>query len=44
MVDEKDPAAVALGKLRGSKGGKVHAAKMTPEGKSESTRKAAKAR
>jgi hypothetical protein len=44
MAEEKNPAAVALGKLGGSKGGKVHAAKMTPEGKSESTRKAAKAR
>jgi hypothetical protein len=29
---------------RGSKGGKAHAAKMTPEGRSKSARKAAKAR
>ncbi len=44
MSEEKNPAAVALGKLGGSKGGKARAAKMTPEERSESARKAAKAR
>ena len=44
MAEEKNPAAVALGKLGGSKGGKARAAKMTPEERSESARKAAKAR
>jgi hypothetical protein len=44
MADEKNPAAVALGKLGGSRGGKARAAKMTPEERSESARKAAKAR
>jgi hypothetical protein len=29
----------ALGKIEGSKGGKAHTANMTPEGKSEQTRK-----
>jgi hypothetical protein len=41
---EKNPNAVALGKLGGSKGGKVRAAKLTPEERSESARKAAVAR
>jgi hypothetical protein len=40
----KNPAAVALGKLGGSKGGKARAAKMTPEERKESARKAAQAR
>lgn len=44
MAEEKNPAAVALGKLGGSKGGKARAANMTPEERSESARKAAKAR
>jgi hypothetical protein len=44
MAEEKNPAAVALGKLGGSKGGKARAAKMTPEERSESARKAVKAR
>jgi hypothetical protein len=44
MAEEKNPAAVALGKLGGSKGGKARAKKMTPEERSESARKAAKAR
>ena len=44
MADEKNPAAVALGKLGGSKGGKARAKNMTPEQRSESARKAAKAR
>lgn len=38
---EKNPAAVALGKLGGKKGGKARAAKMTPEQRAESPRKAA---
>jgi hypothetical protein len=44
MAEEKNPAAVALGKLGGSKGGKARAAKMTPEERSEAARKAAMAR
>ena len=40
----KNPAAVALGKLGGAKGGKARAAKMTPEERRESARKAAQAR
>lgn len=41
---EKDPAAVALGRRGGLKGGKARAEKMTPEERSESARKAAAAR
>jgi hypothetical protein len=41
---EKNPAAVALGRLGGVKGGKARAAKMTPEERVESARKAAQAR
>jgi hypothetical protein len=44
MADEKNPAAVALGKLGGSKGGKARAKNMTKEERSESARKAARAR
>jgi hypothetical protein len=40
----KRPAAVALGRKRGLKGGKARAAKMTKKERSESARKAAKAR
>jgi hypothetical protein len=40
----KDPAAVALGKRGGLKGGLARAAKMTKEQRSESARKAAKSR
>ena len=40
----KDPAAVALGRRGGLKGGKARAAKMTPEQRSEAARKAAAAR
>lgn len=40
----KDPAAVALGRKGGLKGGKARAAKLTAEERSESARKAAKAR
>jgi hypothetical protein len=40
----KDPAAVALGRKGGLKGGKARAAKMTAEERSASARKAAVAR
>jgi type IV secretory pathway TrbL component len=40
----KDPAAVALGRRGGLKGGKARAAAMTPEQRSEAARKAAAAR
>jgi hypothetical protein len=41
---EKNPAAVALGRLGGKKGGKARAAKLTPEERSQIARKAAAAR
>jgi hypothetical protein len=41
---EKNPAAVALGRLGGLKGGKARAAKMTKKQRSESAKKAAMAR
>lgn len=41
---EKNPAAVALGRLGGKKGGKARAAKLTPEQRSEIAKKAARAR
>jgi hypothetical protein len=40
----KNPAAVALGRLGGLKGGKARANKLTPEQRSEIARKAAQAR
>jgi hypothetical protein len=40
----KDPAAVALGRKGGLKGGKARAEKMTPEQRSDAARRAAKAR
>jgi hypothetical protein len=40
----KNPAAVALGRKGGLKGGKARAATMTPEQRAESARKAATAR
>lgn len=43
-VREKDPAAIARGHLGGIKGGAARAAKMTAEQRSESARRAAKAR
>jgi len=43
-LDSKNPAAVALGRLGGKKGGKARAAKMTAKERSEAARKAAKAR
>jgi len=42
--DGKNPAAVALGRLGGQKGGKARAAKMTKKQRSESARKAAVSR
>ncbi len=42
--DGKDPAAVALGRRGGLKGGKARAAKLTPERRSEIARNAARAR
>jgi hypothetical protein len=44
MAEEKNPAAVALGKLGASKGGKARAEKLTPEQRSAIAKKAAKAR
>lgn len=41
---EKNPHAVALGRLGGQKGGKARAEKLTPEERKEIARKAAKAR
>ena len=40
----KDPAAVDLGRRGGLKGGKARAQRMTPEERSESARRAARAR
>ncbi|WP_270886542.1 hypothetical protein [Pedococcus sp. 5OH_020] len=42
--DGKDPAAVALGRKGGLKGGKARAAKLTPEQRSQIAKKAAAAR
>ena len=42
--DDKNPAAVALGRLGGKKGGPARAKKLTPEQRSEIARKAAQAR
>ncbi len=41
---EKNPAAVALGKLGASKGGKARAAKLSPKKRREIAKKAAAAR
>jgi len=43
-LEGKNPAAVALGRLGGLKGGKARAKKLTKEERSEAARKAAKAR
>ena len=40
----KNPAAVALGRLGGLKGGKARAEKLSPERRSEIAKKAAQAR
>lgn len=42
--EERHAAAVALGRLGGKRGGPARAAKLTAEQRSESARKAAKAR
>lgn len=44
VADAKDPAAVALGRRGGLRGGKARAERMTPEQRSESARRAAQAR
>jgi hypothetical protein len=44
MARKKNPNAVALGKLGGSKGGKIRAARLTPEQRREIARKAVLAR
>jgi hypothetical protein len=41
---DKDQAAVSLGRKGGLKGGNARAAKMTPEQRAETARKAAKVR
>ena len=43
-TDERNPAAVALGRLGGLKGGKARASKLTPEERTAIARKAAQAR
>ena len=43
-IESKNPHAVALGKLGGSKGGKTRAANLTPERRKEIAHKAARAR
>jgi len=43
-VMKKDPAAAALGRKGGKKGGPARAAKLTPEQRSASARKAVQAR
>ena len=42
--DGKNPAAVALGRLGGKKGGKARAERLTPEQRKEIAQKAAKTR
>jgi hypothetical protein len=44
VSEEKNPAAVELGRLGGLKGGKARAEKLTPERRKEIARKAARAR
>jgi hypothetical protein len=44
MAKKKNPNAVALGKLGGSKGGKMRAQRLTPERRKEIARKAVLAR
>ena len=43
-VDTRNPAAVALGKLGGSKGGKARAAALSPRKRKEIAKKAAAVR
>ena len=44
MAEEKNPAAVELGRLGGRKGGKARAEKLSPERRTEIAKKAAEAR
>ena len=44
LVDGKNPAAVALGRLGGEKGGRARAAKLSPERRQEIAAKAARTR
>ncbi|HXY13888.1 MAG TPA: hypothetical protein VEI26_05255 [Terriglobales bacterium] len=44
MPRKKNPAAVALGKLGGMKGGRARAAKLSPEQRKQIARRAALAR
>lgn len=44
LPSDKNPHAVALGKLGGQKGGKARAAKLTPEQRRDIAKKAARAR
>ena len=44
MAKKKNPNAVALGKLGGSKGGKIRAARLSPEERREIARNAVLAR
>lgn len=44
LPSDKNPHAVALGRLGGMKGGKARAKKLTPEQRQEIARKAAEAR
>jgi hypothetical protein len=43
-TNKKNPAAVALGRLGGLKGGKARAAKLSPKKRKEIAKKAAEAR
>jgi len=44
LEDNRNPAAVALGRLGGLKGGRARAEKLTPERRKEIAQKAAKKR
>jgi hypothetical protein len=44
MAEEKNPAAVELGRLGGRKGGKARAEKLSPERRREIAKKAAESR
>ena len=44
VIEGKNPAAVALGRLGGLKGGKARAAKLSPKRRSEIARNAVLAR
>jgi hypothetical protein len=44
MAEEKNPAAVELGRLGGRKGGKARAERLSPERRREIAKKAAEAR